>query len=350
MAVDYRVEAPDIVKDFLRFEKKNKDHSDKTIKEYFLDLRTFFRFMKQERGIAPENLPFEKIEIQDIKLDFVKGITKVDINNYIDYLRSDHIGFEGQQNEVIGLAASTTQRRLATLKSFFHYLCDSMGYLEANPTIGVTPPMSRKRLPAYLTEEESRRLLDAVQGINASRDYCIILIFLNSGLRVSELVGIDIADIRQDEDQHFLNIIGKGNKERQVYLAPACMEAINDYLVDRKKIVPIKGAEDALFLSRKRARMSVSAVQDMVKNTLQKANLSTKKYSVHKLRHTAATLMLQNGVDVRTLQEVLGHAQLNTTQLYTHVSSDDLRVAAQANPLGVSRKRIEKINKKANNK
>lgn len=330
---DYRATAAPLIVDFLHFEKKAKDHSDATIEQYYLDLRTFFRFMKQERGIADPDTTFEEIDVKDISIDFIRGITKVDINNFVDYLRSDRLIHVGCKNETTGMTATSTQRKVACLKSFFHYLCDTMDYLDKNPTIGVIVPAKRKSLPAYLTEEESRRLLDAVKGVNATRDYAIILLFLTCGLRVSELVGINISDIRHDQDQRFLNIIGKGHKERQVYIADSSIAAIDDYLTIRKNIVPLPGYEDALFLSQKRNRMSVDAVQKMVKKALSVAGLSTKKFSVHKLRHTAATLMLQNGVDVRTLMEVLGHADLSSTQIYAHVSNGELRTASKANPL-----------------
>ena len=137
-----------------------------------------------------------------------------------------------------------------------------------------------------------------------------------------------------------MTITGKGNKQRQIYLEDACLDALEDYIAIREsRYRPKEGHEKALFLSRLHLRMSVDAVQAMVKHTLLAAGLSPKKYSAHKLRHTAATLMLQNGVDVRTLQEILGHENLNTTQIYTHVDSDSLRVAAKANPLSKPRKR-----------
>lgn len=330
---DYREEAPALVRDFLRYEKKNKDHSDSTIDEYYLDLRTFFRFMMMERGTVAADTTFEDICISDINLDFIKGISKIDINNYIDYLRSDRIINEKHGSKSAGLSSATTNRRIACLKSFFKYLCEAMELLGKNPTVGVSSPMKHKSLPAYLTENECIRLLDALKGINQKRDYAIIMVFLNCGLRVSELVDMDIGDIREDGEFHFINIIGKGQKERQVYLAPSCISAIADYMTEREQIEPEKGSERAMFLSRKRNRISVDAVQAMVKKAIKQAGLNEKKYSVHKLRHTAATLMLQNGVDVRTLQVLLGHKSLSTTQIYAHCSSDQLKEAALINPL-----------------
>ena len=215
--------------------------------------------------------------------------------------------------------------------------------LEKNPTIGVVSPLVRQRLPSYLTEDEAFRLLDAVDGQNETRDYCILVLFLNCGMRVSEIVSLNISDLRSDSGSNFLTITGKGRKQRQVFLEDACLEALHDYLsIREQKYSPKPGHEQALFLSRLHKRMGVDAVQNMVKRTLLAAGLDPKKYSAHKLRHTAATLMLQNGVDVRTLQEILGHENLNTTQIYTHVNDDSLRIAAKANPMSKSRRHHDK--------
>lgn len=199
--------------------------------------------------------------------------------------------------------------------------------LEENPISDLDAPKIPKTLPRYLTLEESQRLLMAVEGKNKARDYCIICLFLNCGLRISEIVGLNLSDVRPDH----LRVMGKGSKERTVYLNEACIAAINDYIQVRKNIATTD--KNAFFLSARRARMSTDAVHAMVKKTLKKAGLDADKYSSHKLRHTAATLMLSSGVDVRTLQELLGHENLNTTQIYTHVDNSGLRIAAAANPL-----------------
>ena len=329
---NYRTEAPQVIQDFLRFQTKGKDLSDKTIDEYFLDLRTFFRFMKMERAAVEPDIPFDEIDIMDIDLEFLKGIRKVDINSFIDYLRSDRKVYEGTKNEKYGLSASSTQRKIACLKSFFSYYTEIADLLSKDPTTGVIKPKSRKTLPDFLTEEESYKLLQSISGLNEQRDYCIILISLTCGLRVSEIVGINIQDLQMEKDNYFLKIRGKGRKERQVYLSEACIQAVKEYLEVREaEYTPDKGEEDALFLSRKHKRMSVDAVQALVKKSMKAAGLH--EYSHHKLRHTAATLMMQNGVDVRTVQEVLGHQSLSTTQIYTHVNSPQLRDATRANPM-----------------
>ena len=188
-------------------------------------------------------------------------------------------------------------------------------------------PRSKRSLPRYLTLEESERLLNSVDGMHKERDFCILTIFLNCGLRISEIAGMNLSDIRSDH----IRVLGKGNKERVVYLNDATAHAINDYLIVRRDIAAID--RNALFLSSRRTRITREALHAMVKKSLLRAGLDADKYSAHKLRHTAATLMLSNGVDVRTLQELLGHENLNTTQIYTHVDNSELRIAAQANPL-----------------
>ena len=330
-------EAPVLVNDFLRYIDLNLDRSGKTVHEYYLDLRTFFRFMKQERGAVPPELPFDQIDIRDISLEFIQNIRRTDINLYIDYLRSQRIVREGSVSETCGVTVATVLRKFSSLSSFFHYLYNIVEVIDKDPTVGVVLPKKRKRLPEYLTEEESFRLLDAVSGINEDRDYAMILLLLSCGLRVSELVGIRISDLRFDQTQTFLRVTGKGRKQRMVYLSDACVEALEDYLAIREKTyAPTPQARDALFLSRKHGCMSVKAVEHLVRKTMLSAGLQP--YSPHKLRHTSATLMLQNGVDVRTIQEVLGHANLSTTQLYTHCTDDMLRTASRANPMSRAKK------------
>ena len=151
-------------------------------------------------------------------------------------------------------------------------------------------------------------------------------------MRLSELVGINIKDI--DFNECKLNVIGKGNKERTIYLNKACMNAIDDYLNIRPKEKIQYNSKDALFLSERRERISNRTVQYIVKQELLKAGLDINKYSVHKLRHTAATLMYKYGnVDIRALQELLGHASISTTEIYTHVDNEQVRNAVESNPL-----------------
>ena len=331
--VDYRDGAAPIVKEFLRYEKKNHDLSDKTISEYYLDLRVFFRFMKIDRGIVDPDIPFEEIPVDDITLEFVKGITKLDINNYIDYLRSDRvIHTNSMSKDRLGLSPAATKRKYACLRSFYNYLCVGADLIDVDPTAGVLTPQSKRNLPSYLSESEAFRLLDSVDGSMVERNYCILLFFLSCGLRVSEIVGLDKSDVRYiSEKEAYLNIRGKGGKERQVFLSENCIEALMNYLLVRDEENAMPEAKNAIFLSQKHYRVSVSAVQRMVKKFMLKSGLPA--YSPHKLRHTSATLMLANGVDVRVLQELLGHSSLSTTQIYTHVQNDQIRTAARANPI-----------------
>lgn len=329
---DYRTEAPQIVKEFLHYQTVALDHSEQTINEYYLDLRTFFRFMKIERGAVQDNVKFEEIPIDDITVDFVKNISKTDIYEYISFLRADKAVQTGTKGGQVGLSPSTTNRRIACLRSFFNYLVEKVCIMGSNPMIGIDSAKTRKRLPTFLTEEESVQLLNSIDGNNKERDYAIILLALVSGLRVSEIVSINIQDIRKTDGQYFLSVIGKGNKERQVFISDNCAQAINEYLAIREETyAPTKKDADALFLSRKHNRISVDAVQHLVKQATKKAGL--KEYSPHKLRHTSATLMLKNGVDIRAIQEVLGHSNLATTQIYAHVDDKMLREACYANPI-----------------
>ncbi len=328
--LNYRSEAPTLVREFLNF-YETQNYSLSTIDEYYLDLRVFFRFMKIQKQKVGADIPFDEIPIRDINLEFIRDISRLDIYDYLDYMRRDR---ELDSNGDVGMAASSLSRKLSTLRAFFKFLVIDKEVLTVNPTDGVPTPRLKKSLPHYLTVEECYRLLSSVSGRHAERDYCILIFFLNCGMRVSELVGINLPDIQGET----LRLHGKGNKERIVYLNEACKRALQDYLAVRNdKGVPQKD-KNALFLTQKSSRMSVDAVQDMLDKYLRKSGLDPKLYSPHKLRHTAATLMLQNGVDIRTLQEVLGHANLSTTQIYTHIDNEGLRIAAQANPLGKLKK------------
>ena len=325
--MDYRSEAPPVLRDFLSYHETIKGHSRATVDEYFLDLRNFFRYLKIERGLVPRSTELDDISIQDVDLKLIASVTLNDVYDYMAFLSRDKVKNERSHEPEYGLMASSRARKIATIRSFYKYLTVKTKQLDVNPVEGLDTPKTTKSLPRYLTLDESRRLLDAVDGVNRERDYCIICLFLNCGLRLSEIVGLNIGDVRGDS----LRVLGKGNKERIVYLNDACQAAIEAYKPVRSQTVG--SSVSALFVSNRRQRMGREAVHAMVKKTLLKAGLDPDKYSSHKLRHTAATLMLQNGVDVRTLQEVLGHEHLNTTQIYTHVDNSELRVAAQANPL-----------------
>ncbi|MDY5612139.1 tyrosine recombinase XerC [Dysosmobacter sp.] len=324
---DYRTEAPQILRDFLSYHETVKAHSKRTVDEYYLDLRNFFRYMKQIRDPSLSDKPLDEIDIMDVDLDFVASVTLTDIYGYMTYLSRDRIQHQNSPNSDYGLNAASRARKIATIRSFYNYLTNKMHLLRENPVKDIDSPKLKKTLPKYLTLDESVQLLDSVDGKNQERDYCILTLFLNCGLRISELVGLNLSDIQDDA----LRVLGKGNKVRIIYLNDACQDALNRWLAVRR---PIQGRDqNALFLSSRNERISRSMVHTMVKKRLGEAGIDSTQYSSHKLRHTAATLMLQNGVDVRAVQEVLGHDHLNTTEIYTHIDNESLRVAAKANPL-----------------
>ena len=322
-----RSDAPQVLRDFLIYHETIRGHSKATVDEYYLDLRNFFRYLKLSRGLVPRSTELDEISIQDIDIPFIRKVTLAEVYDYLSFLSRDKIRQPNSPEPKYGISQTSRARKIAAIRSFFKYLTVKAKLLDENPVQDLDSPKVPKSLPRYLTLDESRRLLMSVDGKNKERDYCILCLFLNCGLRISELVGLNVSDYRGES----LRVLGKGNKERTVYLNDACQDALNQYLDVRNEIAPTRVA--ALFLSNRRARMSVDAVQVMVKKYLTRAGLDASLYSTHKLRHTAATLMLQNGVDVRTLQEVLGHENLNTTQIYTHIDNTELRTAAAANPL-----------------
>ena len=331
--VNYQTDAPDILREFLAYHETVKAHSKRTVDEYFLDLRNFFRYLKQVRDPALKDLPLDQIDIMDVDLDFVSKVTLTDVYAYLTYLSRDRAQHHNSSNSEYGLSAASRARKLATIRSFYNYLTNKKHLLRENPVKDIDSPKLRKTLPKYLTLDQSTELLDSVDGKNQERDYCILTLFLNCGLRISELVGLNLNDISEDT----LRVLGKGIKVRILYLNDACREALNSYLAVRR---PITGRDaNALFLSSRNERVSRSTVHAMVKKRLSAAGIDSSEYSSHKLRHTAATLMLQNGVDVRAVQEVLGHDHLNTTEIYTHVDNEGLRTAAKANPLSKVKKK-----------
>ena len=314
--MNYRLEAPVPLRDFLVYHETVKGQSPATVDSYYLDLRTFTRYLFIIKNLVPRDTELEAIDIRSADLAMYGSVTLSEIYDFLSYLARDR-----------GLNEASRARMITSLKGFYGYYTVKTKQLTSNPVENLDTPKKKKQLPRYLTLEESKALLSSVDGINKTRDYCILCIFLNCGLRVSELVGLNLTDIRSDS----LLIRGKGSKERIVYLNDAVCSALNEWLSERRLIASID--KNALFLSNRRKRMSVDSVQAMVKNTLLRAGLDATLYSPHKLRHTAATLMLNHGVDVRTLQEILGHENLNTTQIYTHIGDEALRRAADSSPL-----------------
>lgn len=331
--MDYRTESPQILRDFLVYHETIQNHSHKTVDEYFLDLRNFFRYLKLHRGCVPDGTDFDFIPILDVDLEFVASVTLTDVYSYMGYLSRDRAVHPGSESTTYGLGAAAKARKIAAIRSFYKYLTSKAKLLDENPVRDLDSPKLKKSLPHYLDLDESIELLDAVDGKNASRDYCILTLFLNCGLRISELVALNVTDVRDNQ----LRVLGKGNKERILFLNEACQTALQDWLTERSMLSLVD--QTALFVTlQNRRRISRAAVHKLVKKHISAAGLDATQYSSHKLRHTAATLMLQNGVDVRTLQEVLGHDHLNTTQIYTHVDNDALRTAARSNPLAKVKK------------
>ncbi len=323
---EFKSAFPTLIQKFANYKDVVQGCSAKTVTEYLFDLRTFCRWMIATRDSLPlEGEEFEKIDISTLDEDFFGKITTTDIYDFLSYVKN------GRENQ-----NDTRARKLSAIKQFYKYCTVRLKIFETNPAADIEAPKRAKQLPKHLSVEECVDLLNVVNSDEESktkeRDYCILTLFLNCGLRLSELCGINIRDM--DEELRSMRVVGKGSKERIVYLNDACREAIGAYLPVRIAQPAKKPGENALFLSRLGTRISVKTVQWMVKKYLGEAGLEYKNYSTHKLRHTAATLMYQSGkVDIRVLKDILGHEQLNTTQIYTHVSNANMEKAMEQNPL-----------------
>lgn len=308
---------PLLVQQYLVYIEAIKGHSELSIIEYASDLRTFFRFIMRNKNLVSENIPDDEIDLSQIDINLIKQITLNDAYQFLIYCKNVR-----NNND------NTRARRVIAIRRFFIYLTDNLGILENNPMINLDIPKIKKSLPKYLTLEEAEKLLSVIDGPYKERDYAIITLFLNCGMRLSELVSIDYNDIKTDGS---LVITGKGNKERTIYLNQACVNAVANYLKNR----PNDGVKDrALFLSSRNQRISPKTVQHIVYTNLDKAGLGDRGLSVHKLRHTAATLMYQHGnVDLLLLKEILGHENLSTTEIYTHTANNAAKKAIESNPL-----------------
>ena len=318
-------DSPQVLRDFLSYHESIKGQSRRTVNEYYLDLRMFFRFLTLTRNEMPYTTPLEDLDIRWIDAAILNTVTSSEIFDFLSYLANDRQNREGPNDA--GIAAASRARKLSAIKALYKYLTVSTKQIPNNPVKDIEFPKIRRSLPKYLTLEESTALLKSVDGPNKNRDFAILMLFLNCGIRRSELVGLNLSDVYEDR----IRVVGKGNKERIVYMGSSCRKAIDRYLDERNKIVLTDNR--ALFGSRDKNRISVSAVHRLVKKHLLESGLDASQFSAHKLRHTAATLMLANGVDLKTLQEVLGHENLNTTQIYTHIENTDKKIAAEANPL-----------------
>ncbi len=316
-----------IVREFASYKTAIQGCSQRTVEEYLLDLRTFFRYLLADGDQRILNDPeaFSKLPIHTVDLDYLRGITTDQIYDFLLYADTD------RENQTAAKA-----RKLSAIKGLYKFLINKRGLLEDNPAANIDSPKKKKALPKFLTLEESITLLNTIaadsESKNRARDFCIVTLFLNCGMRLSELVGISLPDI--DPQLRSLRVLGKGNKERIIYLNDACRSALTEYLKVRLSEAYRQSRDKALFCSNRMQRMSVKTVQAMVYKYLTAAGLGARKLSVHKLRHTAATLMYQSGeVDIRVLKDILGHEQLNTTQIYTHVSDRNMEEAMKHNPL-----------------
>ncbi len=317
---------PEPLKNYAAYKLTVQNCSDKTVSEYLLDLRTFSRYLTLVRSGTDVNVQtMKECDISGLDMDFYRAVTQDEIYSFITYAARDR-----------GNSGASRSRKLSAIRGFFRYCTVKRNYMEINPCANIESPKKKKQLPKFLSLDESVELLSAAKNDTESkywqRDYCILTLFLNCGMRLSELCGIDLSDI--DREKTSLRVVGKGSKERVVYLNSACRSAIEAYMPLRLATPCAPGNENALFISRIGRRISVKTVQWMVKKYLGAAGLEYKHYSTHKLRHTAATLMYRSGeVDIRVLKDILGHEQLNTTQIYTHVSDEGMQEAMDHNPL-----------------
>ena len=315
---------PSFLNSFLDYTATILNKSPATVKEYNYDISRFLKFIMYHLKLTDEK-NIDTIDIHGMDVSILNNLKLDDIHAYLFYLTNT---FQSKP--------ATRARKASSIRVFFKYLSQKANLIENNPALNLETPKLGKRMPKYLSLDDSKKLLEVVNNDekdrNKERDYAIITLFLNCGMRLSELVGINLKDI--DFNENKLNVTGKGNKERTIYLNKACVNAINNYLTVRPKNGIKQGDFDALFLSERLERISNRTVQHIVKQELLKAGLDTNKYSVHKLRHTAATLMYRYGnVDIRALQELLGHESISTTQIYTHVDNQQIRNAVEDNPL-----------------
>lgn len=309
-----------LIDDFLDYMKATKGASENTVKEYYYDLRMFVRFIKRRKGLVDSSIDFDDIPIEDINAEILESVTKQDIYAYNAFLERER-----------KISNRSKFRKISSIRSFYNYLHSKIDIIKVNPVIDIDMPKVEKTLPIYLSLEQSLKLLKTIENsklkmVYKKRDYAIVTLFLNCGMRLSELAGINISHVQEDNT---LKVIGKGNKERVIYLNQACIYAINEYLKVRPQI-----EDEAMFLSMRQQRMSNRSIQHMIEKHMKNSGLDTNKYSVHKLRHTAATLLYEYGnADIRSLQEILGHESVNTTEIYTHVNKKALKKMVASNPL-----------------
>lgn len=320
-------DTPPVLRQFYNYIETVRGRSPRTADEYYRDLRVFMRWLLRTRKLVDQGIPFAEIPLNGVSIDLLGSVTLSDVYEYMHFLSRERPSHPNAKAPSQGIGASARARKVASLRSFYKYLTVTTHQLSENPVANLEPPKTKKSLPKYLSVDESRSLLDGIDGKNQARDLAIITLFLNCGIRVSELCSITLPDIKEDA----ILITGKGNKQRVVYLNPSCIEALDTWLAERAKLP--SSSSPYLFITRQSRQISPSTVKWLVKKHLSSAGISPDRYSAHKLRHTAATLMYRNGVDVRVLQEVLGHENLDTTKIYTHVDNASVRSAFMKHPL-----------------
>ncbi|MBQ9375412.1 MAG: tyrosine recombinase XerC [Ruminococcus sp.] len=325
MKKEYMQDCPYYLEDFLTNLLISKERSERTVEGYYIDIRTFLRYLKIKHKVISSDADLSEVSIVDVPIEWIESLNIMEAYEYLKYLK-----FE-RQNET-----ATRARKTSALKQFYNYLSKKSKLISVNPLKDLEVPRVKNKLPVFLSLQDSIKLLDSIDSKNKDRDYCIIVLFLNCGMRLSELVGLNISDYSRDNQT--LRVLGKGNKQRIVYLNDSCIEALNQYLDAAR---PNESAKDknAIFLSANKTRINKRRVQQIVEENLKRAGLSNLGVTTHKLRHTAATLMYQHGnVDTLVLRDVLGHKSIATTEIYTHLSDENLREAADANPLNKVKK------------
>ena len=313
----YVDDCPYYLDDFLTNMKVVKDRSDRTEEAYFIDIRTFLRYLNVKHRAVSAETPFNKISIKDTPIEWLESFTLNDAYVYLKYLKDDR-----------GNSTKTRARKCSALKQFYVYLSKKAKLISNNPLDDLELPHINQALPKYLSLEQSLELLRNIESKNQVRDYCIITLFLNCGMRLSELVGLNLSDYSRDN--RTLRVLGKGRKERIIYLNDACVSALDEYIDTTRPQVE----QTAIFLSANKTRINKRRVQQIVEEQLQRAGLSNLGITTHKLRHTAATLMYQHGgVDTLVLKDILGHKSIATTEIYTHLSDENIEAAMNSNPL-----------------
>ena len=332
MAIDYS-ELPDYFREYLYYLKVQRNRTDRTVEAYYIDIKGFLRYMYalKNNAVKIDQEYLQSIEISEIPLEMLDSVIQLDVLQYLNYCREEN------KNSAKALA-----RKLSSIRTFYKYFTTTSQRLKNNPVKNMETQHINQPIPKFLTKDESIQLLQAVDGKYAPRDYCMLMIFLNCGVRLSELVGINHNDIQGS----WLKVLGKGNKERYVYLSEGCLSAISEYTEYKKSQIANNALKvkdkEALFLSTRGTRITGRRIEQIVEDLLKKAQLDSKGITVHKLRHTAATLMYREGVDILSLQTLLGHTNVGTTQIYTHAGNENVKQAVQNNPLAQFTRSFEK--------